>query len=113
MIVKAPNWECTHHNINTALFATTTPTTASKNKSRCENTNTSQCMTRASRKKQASNTREMRSSEACFSLFDILLFGFHFIDLSNFRISSDLRLAVLQGLGKDLRGWNVEIGVSS
>lgn len=51
--------------------------------------------------------------EACFSLFYILLFGFHFIDLSNFRISSDLRLAVLQGLGKDLRGWKVEIGVSS
>ena len=66
----------------------------------------------AEKNKQTTLAR-CEAAKHCFSLFDILLFGFHFIDLSNFRISSDLRLAVLQGLGKDLRGWKVEIGVSS
>ena len=110
MIIKAPNGKCTHHNINTALFSRTTPTGA---RTRADvRTKTSQFMTRASRKRQANNTRRMRSM-FFFVLQFTLWVSFHWSQYCNFRISSDLRLAVLQGLGKDLRGWKVEIGVSS
>ena len=74
MIIKAPNWECTRHNINTALFATTTSTTRSKSKSRPENKNTS-IHDKSKPKKNKQTT--MARWEACFCLFYILLFAFH------------------------------------